>query len=59
VLLYQPEPDDEEFFGSPAVRDLEEFRAAVDVIAANRMVTELRDVADKVDTPRPLRLGVT
>nr|WP_156225470.1 nucleotide sugar dehydrogenase [Pseudactinotalea suaedae] len=50
VLLYEPELGEEEFFGSPVVRDLEEFKAAVDVIVANRMVPELHDVADKVYT---------
>jgi UDPglucose 6-dehydrogenase len=50
VVLYEPELPDEEFFGSPVVRDLEEFKASVDLIVANRMSDELRDVADKVYT---------
>ena len=50
VVLYEPALPDEEFYGSPVVRDLAEFKASVDLIVANRMVEELRDVADKVYT---------
>ena len=50
VVLYEPELPDDEFFGSPVVRDLDAFKASVDLIVANRMVDELRDVADKVYT---------
>jgi UDPglucose 6-dehydrogenase len=50
VVLYEPELPDDEFFGSPVIRDLDEFKAAADVIVANRMVADLDDVADKVYT---------
>ena len=50
VVLYEPELPDDEFYGSPVVRDLDEFKRNVDLIVANRMVEELRDVADKVYT---------
>ncbi|GAB2992083.1 nucleotide sugar dehydrogenase [Actinotalea caeni] len=50
VIVYEPELPDDDFFGSPVVRDLEEFKSSVDLIVANRMVDELRDVADKVYT---------
>jgi len=50
VLLYEPDLADEEFFGSPVVRDLEEFKNAVDLIVANRMVDDLRDGSHKVYT---------
>ena len=50
VVLYEPALPDDEFYGSPVVRDLAEFKASVDLIVANRMVEELRDVADKVYT---------
>lgn len=50
VILYEPELGDDEFFGSPVIRDLEQFKASADLIVANRMVDELRDVAEKIYT---------
>ncbi len=50
VIVYEPELADDEFYGSPVVRDLEEFKNSVDLIIANRLVDELHDVADKVYT---------
>jgi UDPglucose 6-dehydrogenase len=50
VLVYEPELDDERFYGSEVVRDLDELKARSDLIVANRLVDELRDVADRVYT---------
>jgi UDPglucose 6-dehydrogenase len=50
VVVYEPALDQEAFFGSRVVRDLDEFTAAADVIIANRMVPELEGVRDKVYT---------
>jgi len=50
VVLYEPDLEADEFFGSPVIRDLDDFKAAADLIVANRMVDELSDVADKVYT---------
>jgi UDPglucose 6-dehydrogenase len=50
VVVYEPELDVEEWFGSEVTSDLASFKERADVIVANRMVEELRDVADKVYT---------
>ncbi|TWP37143.1 nucleotide sugar dehydrogenase [Leekyejoonella antrihumi] len=50
IVIYEPELKDDTFFGSQVIRDLDEFKARADVIVANRLVDEIRDVADKVYT---------
>ncbi|GAB3520276.1 nucleotide sugar dehydrogenase [Photobacterium alginatilyticum] len=50
VVVYEPVLEDEEFFHSTVISDLEEFKAMSDVIVSNRMATELEDVVDKVYT---------
>jgi UDPglucose 6-dehydrogenase len=50
VIVYEPELADDRFYGSQVVRDLDELKRRSDVIVANRLVEELRDVADKVYT---------
>ena len=42
--------DEELFFGSEVISDLEEFKGKVDVIVANRIVPEIEDVVEKVYT---------
>ena len=50
VVVYEPELTEVEFFNSRVERDLSAFKNSVDIILANRMVLELKDVEDKVFT---------
>ena len=48
VIVFEPELSDKEFFGSPVISDLEEFKAASSIIVANRKSELLSDVQDKI-----------
>ncbi len=50
VIVYEPTLDDDLFFNSEVVDDLDEFKKRADVIIANRRTTNLADVSDKVYT---------
>lgn len=50
VVIFEPELDEDEFFGSAVMRDLDEFKQTADVIIANRRTADLEDVADKIYT---------
>lgn len=48
VIVYEPELHEAEFFHSPVVNDLAEFKRRADVIVANRITDDIKDVAAKV-----------
>lgn len=50
VVIFEPAMDDEEFFGSRVMHDLDAFKQQADVIIANRRTDELEDVHQKVFT---------
>lgn len=50
VIVFEPVLEEEHFFHSRVVRDLEAFKAEADVIVANRLAAELADVRYKVFT---------
>ncbi|MDI1310116.1 MAG: nucleotide sugar dehydrogenase [Methylotenera sp.] len=50
VIVYEPVITESEFFRSPIVNDLEDFKKRSDVIIANRITDDLSDVLDKIYT---------
>lgn len=50
VIVYEPDFEDDTFFRSEIVRDLDEFKRRADLIIANRRSEDLDDVRDKVYT---------
>ena len=50
VVIYEPVFEEETFFHSKVIKDLNEFKKVADVIVANRLSENLLDVQDKVYT---------
>jgi UDPglucose 6-dehydrogenase len=50
VVIYEPALKKKEFFYSPVINDLDEFKRISDIIVANRQADDLKDVIDKVYT---------
>lgn len=50
VVVFEPAFQEDEFFHSKVIKDFDEFKKISDVIVANRLSDELKDVVDKVYT---------
>lgn len=50
VVVYEPVIQEDEFFKSRVIKDIEEFKKISDVIVANRLSESIMDVKDKVYT---------
>lgn len=50
VVVYEPALHEETFYSSRVINDFEEFKSISDVIVANRLSDDLREVEDKVYT---------
>jgi nucleotide sugar dehydrogenase len=50
VIVYEPTYREDNFFNSPVISDLEQFKRLADVIVANRLDEPLSDVKEKVYT---------
>ncbi|PSV37917.1 UDP-glucose 6-dehydrogenase [Photobacterium sp. GB-27] len=50
VVVFEPVLEEDEFFNSKVIKDLEAFKAMSDVIVSNRMAVEFQDVQEKVYT---------
>ena len=50
VVIYEPALDDETFYNSKVIKDLDAFKAISDVIVANRVTDDIQDVPAKIYT---------
>jgi len=50
IVIYEPTYNEDEFFHSKVIKDLDEFKKMSDVIVANRLSDDIRDVQEKVYT---------
>jgi UDPglucose 6-dehydrogenase len=50
VVVYEPALDADDFFNSRVIKNFDEFKEMADVIVANRLSDEIKDVEDKVYT---------
>jgi len=48
VVVYKPVIDEDQFFGSEIVNDLDRFKARCNIVISNRIVPELSDIQDRV-----------
>ena len=50
VIIYEPTYEEDKFFHSKVIKDLDTFKSQSDIIVANRISEDIQDVEDKVYT---------
>lgn len=50
IVIYEPSLHEDKFYNSTVIKDLNEFKAKSDVIVANRLTDEIKDVLPKIYT---------
>lgn len=50
VIVYEPNLTEKSFFNSEVIDSLEEFKKVSDVVVANRVTDEIKDIAEKIFT---------
>jgi len=50
VIVYEPVLEEETFFRSPVIKDLDEFKQKADVVLANRLTDDIKNICHKVYT---------
>lgn len=50
IVIYEPALHEDKFYNSTVIKDLNEFKAKSDVIVANRLTDEIKDVLPKIYT---------
>ena len=50
VIVYEPVLEEESFYHSRVVNDLDSFKQQSDLVIANRLADEIRDIAERVVT---------
>ena len=50
MVVYEPVLKEDHFYHSRVIKDINEFKQISDVIVANRLADEIKDVKDKVYT---------
>ena len=50
VIIYEPTLKEDDFFNSKVIKNLDDFKNICDVVVANRLSSDIRDIQDKVYT---------
>jgi len=49
-VIYEPVLEDDAFFNSKVIKELDEFKAISDVVVANRLSSDIENIKEKVYT---------